>query len=99
MTYLIIVVYCILVYKCASLIIVNNDLKKNVLEIIGVSVEILVPIVGRCTSKGIFIRQEDLTLNTIYINNLILKNFVQLRASNFLKYFNFIKKFKKYNCE
>jgi len=46
------------------------------LEIIGESVEILVPIVGRCISKGIFIRREDLTLNIIYRNNLILKKFV-----------------------
>ena len=67
--------YCILVYKYTSLIIVNNDLRKNILEIIGESVKILLPIIGRCTSKGIFIRWEDLTLNIIYKNNLILEKF------------------------
>jgi len=35
---------------------VNNDLRKNVLEIIGESVESLVPIVRKYISKEIFIR-------------------------------------------
>ena len=68
--------FCILVYKYTSLIIVNNDLRKNILEIIGESVKILLPIIGRCTSKGIFIRREDLTLNISTKIILSLRSFV-----------------------